>query len=103
MDLVHVRPDQRGLFGATEIKWSDRYFRNPEALKGLIAFAQENKLAEGVGATTRTQSGETVVQGVRIVHEPCALACYRIGRNAVEHRRIFDELGLRLESGVGAV
>ena len=102
VDLVHVRPDQRGLFGATEVKWSDRYFRHPDELRGLIEFALENNLGEGVGATTRTETGENVVRGVKIVQEPCALACYRIGRGAIEHRRIFDELGLRLESGVSA-
>ena len=92
VNIVHVRRDQRGLFGAAEIKWSDRYFHNPEHLKGLVAFARDNDLTTGCLVTTRTASGHTEVQGIKIVYEPCALYCYRVGHHAPLQRRALDRV-----------
>ena len=66
----------------TEIKWSDRYVRRPNELKGLIEFAKKNFASDSlvVTATTKTVSDESQVDGVNIEHIPCAVYCYKLGR-----------------------
>jgi len=56
-------------------------------LKGLIEFARKNpRYPVPVGASTRSKTAETTVDGVVIRHFPCALHCYQIGRNVIEGR-----------------
>jgi hypothetical protein len=56
-------------------------------LKGLIEFANKNpRHLVSVGASTRSKTAETMVDGVMIRHFPCALHCYQIGRNVIEGR-----------------
>ncbi|BBK42809.1 ATPase [Allostella vacuolata] len=87
VDLVHVDPATLRPAWAYEVKWSDRFVDHPSELKGLIEFAKRN-LAHPVpaGASTRTKSAETIVDGVTVRHFPCALHCYQIGRNVIEGR-----------------
>ena len=89
VDFVQFRSDHQAIFGAMEVKWSDRFVRQPGELKGLISFAERNGLQTCM-ATTRTQSGRTRVRDIEIIHEPCALHCYRVGRNALIQRRVAE-------------
>jgi uncharacterized protein len=85
VDLVRVGPANRGPIWAHEIKWSDRCIDRPEELVGLVEFAKKNGIETvPVGATTRTRTAETMIDGVPVTHTPCALHCYRIGRNVIE-------------------
>lgn len=87
VDLVRIDPAMLKPLWAYEIKWSDRFVDNPGELKGLIEFANKNsKYGVPVGASSKTKSAETTVDGVVIKHFPCALHCYRIGRNVIEGR-----------------
>ncbi|GAB4139023.1 MAG: ATP-binding protein [Sphingomonadales bacterium] len=86
VDLVHVNPATLRPSWAYEVKWSDRHVDHPEELKGLIEFARKNLAGVPVGATTRTQTAQTVIEGITIRYFPCALHCYQIGRNVVEGR-----------------
>lgn len=89
VDLVQIDPASLRPSWAYEIKWSDRYVDRPEELHGLIEFAQKNGLNQlSVGATTKTLSSESIVDGVTIRHFPCALHCYQIGRNVIEGRPV---------------
>ncbi len=91
VDLVFLAPfhGELGPVWAAEIKWSDRFVERPAELKGLIEFASRNYLPYGPEvATTRTMSGESLVNGVSIRHVPCALHCYTIGRNIT--RRLME-------------
>lgn len=87
VDLVRVSPSDMRPSWAYEIKWSDRYVDHPDELKGLVEFAKKN-IAKNipVGATTKTVSAETKIDGVTLKHFPCALHCYQIGRNVIEGR-----------------
>ena len=87
VDLVRVSPSDMRPSWACEIKWSDHSVQHPDDLKGLVEFAKKN-IAKNipVGATTKTVSGETKIDGVTIKHFPCALHCYQIGRNVIEGR-----------------
>lgn len=82
VDLVKVDPATLRPVWAYEIKWSDRYVDQPGELRGLIALAsKKEKFPVQVGATTRTLSSETTLDGITIRHFPCALHCYQIGKN----------------------
>lgn len=79
--LAQIRGELRPAW-AVEIKWSDRFVERPAELKGLIEFVSRNFLPDPPEvATTQTLSGESLVNGVRIRHVPCALYCYSVGRN----------------------
>ncbi|SMC78099.1 hypothetical protein SAMN05880593_106256 [Rhizobium sp. RU36D] len=87
VDLVKVDPATLRPSWAYEIKWSDRYVEHPGELRGLIELAgKKPKFPVQVGATTRTLSAETTVDGVTIKHFPCALHCYQIGKNLTAGR-----------------
>ena len=88
VDLVSVNPSTMKPSWAYEIKWTDRYAtEHPGELTGLIEFAKRNAKNEiPVGATSKTVSAETTVDGVTIKHFPCAVNCYQIGKNVTEGR-----------------
>ena len=87
VDLVRVDPATLRPAWAYEIKWSDRFVDSPGELKGLIEFARKDpRHPVPVGASTRSKTAETTVDGVVIRHFPCALHCYQIGRNVIEGR-----------------
>jgi predicted AAA+ superfamily ATPase len=71
--------------GALEIKWTDRYAEHPQRLKGLLQFAQRNRLA-AVWATTRSRFGRVVTDGVEMRLWPAAALAYHYGARAVDAR-----------------
>ncbi|MBE0455221.1 MAG: hypothetical protein IBX58_16295 [Roseovarius sp.] len=88
VDLVRVDPARLKPTWAYEIKWSDRYaIDQPGELRGLVEFAKRN-FANSVpaGATTKTITSESEIDGVLIRHFPCALHCYQVGKNIAEGR-----------------
>lgn len=70
---------------ALEIKWSDKYAARPEALKGLMRFVRNNKLAHA-WATTRTRFGKQVIEGSEIRQWPAAALAFHYGARAVRGR-----------------
>jgi predicted AAA+ superfamily ATPase len=83
VDLVSVNPASLKPAWAYEVKWSDRCVERPEELIGLVEIAKKNHPLP-VGATTKTLTAETALDGVIIKHFPCALHCYQVGRNVTE-------------------
>ncbi len=88
VDLVSVDASTLRPKWAYEIKWSDRYATgHPDELGGLVELAKRNADQDlPLGATTKTVTRETEVEGVKIRHFPCALHCYQIGKNVAEGR-----------------
>ncbi|MEX2130854.1 MAG: ATP-binding protein [Pseudohongiellaceae bacterium] len=70
---------------ALEIKWSDKYFNKPEALKGLMKFARNNQLPL-VWATTRSRFGSITIDGSEIRQWPAAVLAFHYGTSAVRGR-----------------
>ncbi len=68
---------------AVEIKWADRYFKNPQELGALLAFTEKATLHKAL-ATTRTAFGFTQVGEIGISHIPCSLYAYWIGKEIVQ-------------------
>ncbi|WP_333848404.1 ATP-binding protein [Phaeobacter italicus] len=88
VDLVRVDPARLKPTWAYEIKWSDRYASDqPGELRGLVEFAKRNFVnSVPAGATTKTITAESEIDGVLIRHFPCALHCYQVGKNVAEGR-----------------
>ncbi len=88
VDLVRVDPARLKPTWAYEIKWSDRYATDqPGELRGLIEFAKRNfDTSIPAGATTKTVTAESEIEGVLIRHFPCSLHCYQVGKNVAEGR-----------------
>lgn len=76
---------------AAEVKFSDRYFKTPQELSSLLAFARQNSLAQAI-VTTREAQGIRNFDGVDLQFLPASLYCYIIGRAAVESRTKFPGL-----------
>ncbi|TVQ84002.1 MAG: ATP-binding protein [Micavibrio sp.] len=64
---------------AYEIKWSDRYFDQPQKLSSLVTFSKKGKLSK-VGCSTKTKSGIKTTNGVDIAFFPASLHCYQVAR-----------------------
>ncbi len=93
VDLVYLHPSGRKPAWAVEIKWSDRFIDQPGELRGLIEFAKRNDLDQlSVRATTKSKTSQSVVDGVTIEHLPCALYCYRVGRNVVRLKTELEDM-----------
>lgn len=86
VDLVSLDPQQRPRF-AVEVKWSDRPFDDPKAIKGLLEFARIHALIRTPLVTTLATSGVKEVNGVTVEFMPSSLHCYTIARNTLERRQ----------------
>ncbi|HSD59768.1 MAG TPA: hypothetical protein VLC55_02830 [Burkholderiales bacterium] len=66
---------------AVEVKWSDRPFDDPKAIKGLIDFARLHKPPRMPLVTTVSRSGVRQFGDVAVEFVPASLHCYTVGRN----------------------
>ena len=83
VDVVYVSTD-RSLITASEIKWSDRAYGNPQTeLKSLIAFANANSL-DRVTVFTRTELGKRNIDGLEIMFLPVAVECFDMPQSLIE-------------------
>ncbi len=86
VDLVSLDPRQQPRF-AVEVKWSDRPFDDPKEIRGIIEFAQTNKLARMPLVTTLSRSGVKTMNGIEVEFAPTSLHCYTVGRNTLDRSR----------------
>jgi hypothetical protein len=56
VDLVWVNAATQKAYSAAEIKWTDRFAKNPTELKSLISFVNENKGLKKIIVTTKTET-----------------------------------------------
>jgi len=84
VDLVETGKGLRPV-NAVEVKWSDHYAAHPERLKGLVRFAQHNKLPL-VWATTRSLVSQHQVGAGLVRQWPAAALAYYYGRMAERGR-----------------
>ena len=94
VDLVgvsDVKPDF-----AIEIKWSDRYVKNPKNLSNLIEFCQTHNLTSvpsvtlNVAATTITVKKTLLIKNTEIVFIPTSLYCLSVGFNIIRGKGMSD-------------
>ncbi|MDE6396241.1 MAG: ATP-binding protein [Muribaculaceae bacterium] len=68
---------------AVEVKWSDRYYRQPGELKSLLAFMETNKLSGGV-VTTISETGSREMGCGTLHFVPTSLYAYTKGIECVK-------------------
>lgn len=86
VDLVNISRKNNQPEWAVEIKWSNRFFETPNALKSLFTFCSENALTEAL-VTTIDKTGEKELNGVTIQFLPAAVYAYNVGKNTIESLR----------------
>ena len=74
-------------FWALEIKWSNRYYKNPNDLKSLFKFCHENSLNNPI-VTTIDIEGKKEHKGLNIQFFPAASYAYTVGRNIFNYVNI---------------
>ncbi|MEO1435891.1 MAG: ATP-binding protein, partial [Bacteroidota bacterium] len=84
VDLVGIRTSDRKPAWAVEIKWSDRFYQNPNELKSLLRFCNENNLDRAI-VTTISEQGEKKVGSVTLNFIPSAIYCYTIGLRTLDN------------------
>ncbi len=78
LDKLSQKPDR-----AVEIKWSDRYFRQPADLKSLLTFMETNTLSQAV-VTSISEVGIKMMECGQLHFVPTALYAYTKGMECVK-------------------
>ncbi|MBX3281419.1 MAG: ATP-binding protein [Acidobacteria bacterium] len=87
VDMVGLdRRHQRSAW-ALEIKWSDRYFKKPGDLKGLLHFCRKNELNSAL-ATTISKEGTANVSNIELIFVPSSIYAYIVGKNTLEQKHV---------------
>lgn len=77
-----------------EVKWSDRYYRNPGDLDSLASFMEKNKMDDAI-VTSKTASGLVEYKNRRLLFIPSALYAYLVGYRTIQkglQRDYFDPI-----------
>ena len=90
VDMVGINAAKQKPEWAVEIKWSDRYFLNPNELTSLKSYMETNNLRQAL-VTTMTQSGLSSQPWGNLQFMPAACYAYAVGRNTL--MRVNNEKG----------
>lgn len=77
-----------------EVKWSDRYYRNPGELDSLDAFMEKNGLNDAI-VTSKTSSGLIEYKNRHLLFMPSSLYAYLVGHRTIRkgiQREYYDDL-----------
>jgi uncharacterized protein len=96
VDIVNIDSEQKVLW-AIEVKWTDRFYRKPSELKNLLKFCHSNNL-DGAAVTTKSKTGNEVMENVHLDFIPTSLYCYTVGYNLIKGKRQIDKKGLTSRS-----
>lgn len=78
LDILGQKPER-----ALEVKWSDKYSRNPGELKSLLAFMENNNLERAV-VTSVTEARLARMDRISLQFVPTALYAYAAGIESVK-------------------
>ncbi len=82
VDMVGINKTNLKPLWVLEIKWSDRYVKEPKKLTSLLAFCKKNNLTQAL-VTTISYSDVKIVDGIQITFTPCATYAYTVGLNTI--------------------
>lgn len=82
VDIVGLDRSNLKPLWAAEIKWSDKYFKEPKKLKSLLKFCKQNELQNAI-VTTKEISSSKEVYGLNIRFIPASVYCYTVGKNSI--------------------
>ena len=89
VDIVGINAATQKPNWAVEIKWSDRYFENPNELASLKSYMETNNLRHTL-VTTMTQSGLSSLPWGNLQFMPAACYAYAVGRNTLMRTKAVD-------------
>jgi predicted AAA+ superfamily ATPase len=84
VDMVMLGAKQKPEW-AVEVKWSDRFCKDPGQLKNLISFCKVNGLTDTL-VTSKTMMIDRQVDDIEIEFMPASLYCYMVGYNLIYHK-----------------
>ncbi len=89
VDLVWVSPATQKAYSVAEVKWTDRYAKNPTELKSLLKFVNANPGLRKIIVTTKTETGKYHLDaGEDILFVPSALYSLWIVDYLFNHKHI---------------
>lgn len=90
VDMVGLSSHNFKPLWALEIKWSNRYYENPNDLKSLLSFCETNKLKSAL-VTTIDKSGSKNIRDMKIHFLPSSLYAYVVGKNTILQKQKLNE------------
>jgi hypothetical protein len=85
VDIVGLSSQQKAAW-AIEVKWSDRYVKNPHELKSFFSFCRTNGIERAV-VTTLSEHEDRIFNDLKIEFIPTSLYCWTLGRNLVKGQK----------------
>lgn len=82
VDMVGLSKTNLKPFWVLEIKWSDRFIKEPGKLRSLLRFCKENNLTQAL-VTTISHYEVITVKGIEITFIPCSTYAYTVGLNTI--------------------
>jgi len=82
VDMVGISMKDLKPYWALEIKWSDKYVKEPLKLKSLLRFCKENGLTQAL-VTTINHYEVKEVNGIQITFIPSSTYAYTVGLNTI--------------------
>jgi len=86
VDMIGLDDKNLKPLWALEIKWSNRYFDHPEALKSLLMFCKQNKLSTAL-VTSHDKEGVIREDGIDLNFYPAAMYAYTVGVNTIQQKQ----------------
>ena len=91
VDIVGLSAGRLKPEWVVEVKWTDKFYHQPEELKSLLNFMEKNQLEYGL-VTSKTQFGQKQVGGKILQFIPVACYAYLVGENTL--KRTKESVGL---------
>ncbi len=86
VDMVAIDVMRQKPSWAVEIKWTDRYVKNPGELLSLLSYLETNGLPAAV-VTTKTEMAASDVGDFKITYIPSAIYAYIVGHNTILYKQ----------------
>ena len=83
VDMVGINRKDLKAAWALEIKWSDKYIKEPKKLKSLFKFCSENKINQAL-VTTISHNDVQTVNDIELTFIPCSTYAYTVGLNTIQ-------------------
>ncbi len=91
VDIVGINAAKLKPEWAVEIKWSDKFFQNPQQLESLHFFMEKNGMSYAM-ITTKTETGIIATSYGYLQFIPVACYAYTVGKNTLQATK--DSFGL---------
>lgn len=86
VDIVGINPAKQTPDWAVEVKWTDRYYKNPSELTSLRSYMTVNHLMQAL-VTTMTESGLQSLPWGNLQFMPTACYAYIVGKNTLNRTK----------------